>query len=121
MDRSLALIVLALGGLGSCDSVGEPVSTAPLVYQETSRLSSSNIMNCFEQIGVESYFPDTEFFAIAAGRVGAPRSGGYRAKDGTAIVVTHQFPDPTIVSVRAHAPLNELQKGMLSHCTQKRL
>ena len=75
-------------------------------------------MSCFERIGVESYFPDTEFFAIAAGRVGAPRSGGYRAKDGTSITVTHEFPKPTIVSVRAHSPLNELQRGMLSHCTQ---
>lgn len=121
MIRLLTGGLFALSGLASCDSIGEPVGTAPLVYRETSRLSSSNIMRCFERIGVETYFPGVGSFAIAAGRVGAPGSGGYRAEDGTSISVVHEYPNPTIVSIRAHAPLNELQKGMVSKCTQQHL
>ena len=117
MDRPLLLIAIAFAAPSSCD-VGDPVSTAPVVYREDSRLSSDKIMSCLERIGIETYFPGVEYFAIAAGRVAAPDSGGYRADDGTAITVTHQFPKPTIVAVHAHAPLNELQRGMLSHCTQ---
>ena len=74
-------------------------------------------MSCFGRQGIESYFPGVEFYAVASGRVGAPPAGGYRAKDGTAIVVTHQFPDPTIISIRAHKPLTKRQRVLLATCT----
>lgn len=118
MDRPLTCVVLALVGLTSCDSIGEPVAPAPVVYRENSPQSASRIMSCFERTGIESYFPGIKFSAIAAGRAGRPDASGYLAKDGTSVAVTQGYLKPTIVSVRAHAPLTELQRGLLAKCVR---
>lgn len=75
-------------------------------------------MSCFGRTGIESYFPGVRFYAVAAGRAGAPDAGGYRADDGTSVAVTQGYLEPTTVAVRAHAPLTELQRGLLAKCVR---